>query len=127
MTPLMKAATAPNNRGLLCAEQLLKVGADPALSGYEQKTAMHFAALSNNQQVMQLLHKHNEQLINLQTKRGDTPLMWAAALNNSDAVKMLIDLGADLNIRDRAGKTAGQKAKDFQSWSAYLKIGEALQ
>ena len=37
---------------------------------------------------------------------GRTPLMWAAAYGDGDIVRLLIEKGADVNVRDNTGETA---------------------
>ena len=40
------------------------------------------------------------------SQTGETPLMWAAVNGKVEAVKLLLDLGADPNLRDAQGSTA---------------------
>jgi hypothetical protein len=42
---------------------------------------------------------------------GGRALMYAASLGFTDLVKLLLDLGADINLKDRSEETALQKAK----------------
>ena len=46
--------------------------------------------------------------INKQNNAGLTPLMWAVGNNNALVVKLLLDRGADIHIKNKAGKTAYQ-------------------
>ena len=34
-------------------------------------------------------------------EQGETALMWAVSINNIDAVRMLIEKGADINIQNK--------------------------
>jgi ankyrin repeat protein len=38
--------------------------------------------------------------------RGSTPLMWACAKGNFQAIELLLDAGADVNKQNRQGRTA---------------------
>ena len=44
--------------------------------------------------------------VNTRTHRGTTPLMYAAAIGNADAVKLLLDAGADVKAVNDFGATA---------------------
>lgn len=46
---------------------------------------------------------HNGANVNAKDINGDTPLFFAAGLNNNDAVRILISAGANTNIRNNAG------------------------
>ena len=46
---------------------------------------------------------HNGANVNAKDINGDTPLFFAAGLNNNDAVRILISAGADTNIRNNEG------------------------
>src|SRR5262249_53462177 len=47
---------------------------------------------------VQLLIEHGAK-INTRDGRGQTALMWAAARNNGDAIRLLVKAGADMNLR----------------------------
>jgi hypothetical protein len=49
--------------------------------------------------------------VNAQANNGMTPLIVAASIENLDAVKLLIENGADRNIKDAKGQTA-------EAWAA---------
>lgn len=49
--------------------------------------------------------------LNDSTKRGMTPLMFAAIYNQTEIAKLLIEKGADLNKKDKSGSTAFDHAK----------------
>src|SRR5690349_5727706 len=45
-------------------------------------------------------------LRDVKDRRGITPLMYAAAVGSIDAMRLLIDAGADVNARNDVGSTA---------------------
>ena len=49
--------------------------------------------------------------VNTQSNNGTTPLMQAAAAGHVDAVKLLLERGADRNLRDAKGNRAIDRAK----------------
>lgn len=44
--------------------------------------------------------------LNVEDKRGATPLMYASAFGSMDAMKLLLDAGADVNAKNAFGATA---------------------
>jgi uncharacterized protein len=48
--------------------------------------------------------------VNGRSAEGDTPLMYAAVYSTAEAVKALLDGGADPNVRDKRGGTALMRA-----------------
>ena len=71
----------------------------------EDPTAKVFEAIRNND-----LSAVKVQLgsgdVNAKDKRGTTPLMYAAAYGSADAVKILIEAGADVNSKNAFDATA---------------------
>jgi ankyrin repeat protein len=51
--------------------------------------------------------------VNAEDNKGMTPLMHAVAWRNLNAVKCLLERGADAKRRDRSGKTAADHARDI--------------
>ena len=49
--------------------------------------------------------------VNDTTNRGMTPLMYAAIYNQSEIAKLLLEKGANLNLKDKSGSTALDHAK----------------
>src|SRR5258705_4672766 len=43
---------------------------------------------------------------NAKDEQGDSPLLYAAAVGSADALKYLLDKGADVNVQDGFGSTA---------------------
>src|SRR5689334_24021721 len=48
----------------------------------------------------------NPKAANMKGPGGSTPLMYAALYGDSDSVRLLLDSGADPNLRNEAGATA---------------------
>jgi ankyrin repeat protein len=49
--------------------------------------------------------------VNDTTNRGMTPLMYAAIYNQSEIAKLLLENGANLDLKDKSGTTAIEYAK----------------
>lgn len=88
------------------------------------KTVLHLAIQNNNSTLLEsLLNSNNIQLIlNLPDNNGTTPLMMAISQSNHELVLKLLDLGANLHIKEKKGKTAFIKAIEV----GHLKMVESL-
>jgi uncharacterized protein len=71
-------------------------------------TALAHAARAGHTDIVKLLlsHPRASEFLNRANERGRTPLMLAAEYGHRDIVKLLGEKGAELNARDRDGKTA---------------------
>ena len=57
--------------------------------------------------------------MNIQDKDGETAVHMAAVFNNTEALKLLLDVpGADVNIQDKDGRTAVHWAAEFNNTEA---------
>ena len=66
-------------------------------------TPLHRSALnSKDSKIIDLLVKFGEQNINIRNANGLTPLQMAVEHRNAQAVKMLVDLGADVSVVEDA-------------------------
>ena len=63
---------------------------------------MHMAACRNNAEAIRILAKAGAD-INKKTKHGTTPIISAAKQGAIDAIIALIDLGADLSVKNEKG------------------------
>jgi ankyrin repeat protein len=52
--------------------------------------------------------------LNIQNRDGTTPLMYATTSKNTETMKLLLDAGADANLRHNSGQTALNMARDLQ-------------
>lgn len=86
------------------------------------KVDLHSAVVTDDLEVIRQHIKAGSDLNVLEPSRASTPLLTAAALGKTEAAKILIDAGADLNYQNNDGSTALHTAAFFCS----LEIVEAL-
>ncbi|WP_354415248.1 ankyrin repeat domain-containing protein [Variovorax atrisoli] len=98
-TPLMLAAIKGQQD---VVDQLLKRDAAVNKTGW---TPLHYAATSGQIAIMKTLLE-NFAFIDAQSPNGTTPLMMAAMYGSNDAVKLLLDEGADTTMKNQLGMTA---------------------
>ena len=110
-------AAAAYNGAADSVDLLLKHGADPNALDDEGKSAMVFAAGRANTSIVALLLGAGVD-VNRRYAHGLTALMWAAGHDASAGVedveatlKLLIDHGAALDLKDDRGKTAADIAR----------------
>ena len=110
VTPFLHAAHA----GIIDLVQLLlDHNADEYTRDNDGNTALHFAAARGHIEVARLLIKRSAE-INAQNDTGSTPLHRASQgllEGNTDAVRLLLDYGADARARNLNGKTASEVAR----------------
>jgi uncharacterized protein len=68
------------------------------------RTAMHYAAINGNLQIIAILIKANAKLDPVDPL-GDTPLHLAAEQNQTEAGKLLLDAGAEVDPQNKNGLT----------------------
>jgi len=95
-------AAKQNDAGLV--RSLLGNGIPPDQTDEERRTAMHYAALSGNLQIIAILIKGGAKL-DPKEKLGNTPLHLAADLNQAEAAKLLLDVGAMVDPENKNGMT----------------------
>lgn len=84
---------------------LAKHGADlHATSGYEQRTALHWAALWGCAKIIRFLIG-NGLVVNARDEDEKTPLHYAAQEGQVAAIRLLVENGADINAQDEWGCT----------------------
>ncbi|MES2400909.1 MAG: ankyrin repeat domain-containing protein [Pseudomonadota bacterium] len=103
-SPLMLAVF---NGDLDLAAQMIKKGADVNKTGW---TPLHYAATKGHLPLISLLIE-NHAYIDAESPNGSTPLMMASMYGSAEAVKLLLDEGADPQLRNQQGLTATQFAQ----------------
>ena len=111
-TPLMWAIFTDRNE---MVKLLVENGADvDAPDNYGEtplgETPLYKAVRIDKKDVVLFLLK-NKANINAQEKNGYTPLMCAVNMHNWAMVKLLVDKGADMTIKDQTGRTAFDHAE----------------
>jgi ankyrin repeat protein len=114
-TALMLAAYK-NKPALVRA--LLDKGAEPNQTGW---TALHYAATVGNNDIVQLLLDRSA-YIDAESPNQTTPIMMAARGGHILTVKLLLDDGADVTLKNGAGMTA----IDFARAGGFNDIVEGL-
>jgi ankyrin repeat protein len=109
VTALMSAARVDCEA---CIRLLLEHGADAKAKTYGGLTALHSAAYKGNLAMIKLFLDAGAE-VNVADGRGFTPLMMAANSKNKnpEAVRLLLDRGADIEAKDELGRTAADWAQ----------------
>ncbi|OQR99126.1 hypothetical protein ACHHYP_07240 [Achlya hypogyna] len=99
---LMIAAAEGNSEVVL---ELLRQGADANLRTFELKSAaLHFAAKNGDPVIVEEMCKHTKQ-IDFWNVNADTPLVWACIEGRDEAVRILLEHGADPRVTNHYGAT----------------------
>ena len=113
-TALKILAGKPEQEAVEIAMGLLGKGANINLVDKHQRSPLHEAAVSDNLDMLKMLLAQDKIELDLQDDKGNTALMDAAANNKYDAVRLLVEAKADIDLRNRAGKTAENIAYDMR-------------
>lgn len=89
-----------------CALALLKAGADSSLKHESGAMPIHLAAASNYLGALQGLLDLRPLDVDAKTNIGITPLMMSATEGHAEAVRLLLNFGADRTLKDDEGLTA---------------------
>lgn len=116
---LMLAALKGN---LDLCKKLIAHDADVNKAGW---TPLHYAATGGYVEVMRLL-LDNHAYIDAASPNGSTPLMMAAMYGTDDAVKLLLEAGADATLKNGIGVMALDFARKAQRENAATLINRAL-
>lgn len=103
----LMVAAFKGNRDAVVA--LLDKGAEPNRPGW---TALHYAASVGNLDIIRLLLEKSA-YIDAEAPNKTTPLMMAARGGHADAMKLLLEEGADASLRNDLGMTAKDFARKF--------------
>lgn len=94
-TPLMQACRSLDTKERIAmVRELLTAGADPALQSDDGMVALHFAALRDGADVIELLVRRQRATLDQSTGYAGTPLCCAASAGFEKAVSCLMSLGA---------------------------------
>ena len=74
---------------------------------------LHTAVLTDNLEVIRMHIKAGSDLNVLESTRGSSPLITAAAIGRSEAAEILINAGADINLKNEDGSTGLHTAIAF--------------
>lgn len=102
ITPLFFAVISGN---IQCIEFLLEHGAELNHVSYDGSNVIHYAVKENRYDLIPFFHKKNKKLIHGYDNRGRTPLHIAAMTNSLDCFKVLLKMGAQLNVLDEYGSS----------------------
>jgi ankyrin repeat protein len=80
-------------------ERLLKAGVSANTTGQLGETALHTCARAGKTAAAKILIANGATIDVVESWRGQTPLMWAAAEGHPETMRMLIEAGADVNAR----------------------------
>jgi ankyrin repeat protein len=119
-TPLMVVALRGN---LAVAQALIEKDADVNKPGW---TPLHYAATNGHLDVMQLLLEHHA-YIDAESPNGSTPLMMAALYGTPQAVKLLLDAGADPFLKNQLQLGALDFAKSGSREESEALIAAAMR
>jgi ankyrin repeat protein len=84
---------------------------------------LHDAALAGQAAVVELLLDRGASIDAPDTEAGATPLHYAASWNRRPTVELLLKRGADATLRNKAGKTALDLARDNNAGEALALLG----
>jgi len=99
--------------------------ADPA-----GNTALHWAARTGHTACLQELTAVKQVAVDKQNKLGDTALLLAAAHGHSEAVRLLLEVGANTNLNNNQGRTVTQLVSDpdvavvLKKWGVIQSLGK---
>jgi len=102
-TPLMVASEGGHDE---VVKKLVELGADVNAIRTDNSMALHIATVAKALKVCAVLLKNGAQVNALAMEDGITPLMLAATVGDSFVTKLLIEHGADVNLKDRNGQSA---------------------
>ncbi|XVF75094.1 hypothetical protein PTKIN_Ptkin13bG0160600 [Pterospermum kingtungense] len=80
-------------------KSLIRAGADPTKTDYDERSALHLAASKGHEDITSFLIQHGVD-INLKDKFGNTPLLEAIKNGQDHLASLLVKEGASLNIDD---------------------------
>jgi ankyrin repeat protein len=119
--PLLDAITANDDAQVA---RLLRRGDSPEVADFEGRSAIIYAAVSGNVDIIDLLIKKRVD-VNHRDSLGNTALFYAASQQRIDAMQVLIEAGADKNAENRQGMTPLMSAASLGHVEAMLTLLDA--
>ncbi|CAB3403309.1 unnamed protein product [Caenorhabditis bovis] len=118
MSALMEVASLDSDTRIV--KLLVEMGADIGSDGFEEepsesfkgRSALHYASLYGNVKIMQFFIALNVDVDKMDVN-DETPLMLAIKNGKLDAVRLLLNNGADMDMPDRLEKSAIQVASEL--------------
>ncbi|XP_052340017.1 transient receptor potential cation channel subfamily A member 1-like isoform X2 [Oncorhynchus keta] len=108
---------------------LLELGAEPNILNKALMSPLHLAVSHTHNHLVQLLLSHYKTESNLEGGLGNTPVMLACSINNTEALSILLSHGARLSSQNKLGHYAIHAAAFAGSKKAMdviLKAGEEM-
>ena len=107
-------------------QKLLEAGANPNVALRPVDTPLMLASRSGSVEAVKALLTHDARVNAKESTKGQTALMWAAAEKHADVVRLLLEFGADVNLRSDGKYTAllfAARANDIETTKALLAAG----
>jgi uncharacterized protein len=98
------ALAARQNDAEAVREMVASGASNPDQTDETSRTALHYAALNGNLEILAILIKAGAKL-NIADPFGNTPLHLAADRNQTEAAELLLAAGADVDPQNRDGMT----------------------
>ncbi|CAL4073800.1 unnamed protein product [Meganyctiphanes norvegica] len=124
-TPLL---TSVHYRKIESIRYFLSAGSDPNVCSDDGNSALMWALISQNglgkQRVItcvKILLEHGA-AANFQNSKGDTPLMAATLIGETEVISLLVAYGADTNVRNIDGESALQVSVRFEQEGVVRKL-----
>ena len=110
ITPLLQASRIGDEQMM---EVLLKAGADPKKAGLEGETPLMAASRSGSVPAVKLLLGRGLDVNAADAFQQETALMWASAEDHGDVVDLLLQAGANPNLKAHVNALTARKNADF--------------
>ena len=124
---VQRSALLDSEKRIEFLRYLKRSGADLTAASHDGATLLHLAARSNAPPMIQYLVEQKIK-VDTPTAGGETPLMWTIGYSEENR-KALMELGAEVNARDRKGDTTlhlAVAAGDAEATAALIQAGADL-